>query len=441
MTIQLDDRGNYARHGNDRITIEGNAGVDVITFAGAVLARHQTDLTAWFIKVTTSAGTVKDAAEWQSGVVRYTLGRNGIYVEGDATIQLQAEYDGKTWQSVEIPCTIGGTIPADQMAEEEQLPYLQEVDAKLAVITGMQAQAETLEPGSAATAEWDGDKGVLTIGVPQGAQGPKGDPGEAGATGPQGERGEVGPTGPRGEKGDTGPQGATGPQGPTGPAGADAPQEAVLYTPQELTSEQKAVARGNIGAGEAEGVYELIERIIIGYELLTAQPDDWETNWQAYYRNTGTLREPVYELITDEAAPEWAEGMYFAYTGNAATLRRDKEPDGTPYRLSTTLVEYSVSSAQVSFNTAVYYETNEYVLGWLPEITVPQDATKSAHIEVYRRRGAINIDARRWDNVGATGARYSAIHHYIMGSITRITTFQPLAAGTTVTIWGVRANA
>lgn len=210
MTIQIDDRGNYARHGNDRLTIEGNAGVDVIAFTGAVLTKHQTPTTAWFVKITTSAGTVKDAARYEDGVVRYTLGRNGIYVEGDARIQLQAEYDGgKTWQTVEIDCTIGSTIPADQMAEEEQLPYLQEVDAKLAAITGMTAQAETLPPGSDATAAWDGDKGVLTIGVPRGADG-------------------------------------------AGGAGGDAkPQEAVLYTPQELTREQMAVARANIGAAAA----------------------------------------------------------------------------------------------------------------------------------------------------------------------------------------------
>mgnify|MGYP003290039446 CR=1 FL=1 len=438
MTIQLDDRGNYARHGNDRITIEGNAGVDVITFAGAVLAKHQTDLTAWFIKVTTSAGTVKDAAEWQSGVVRYTLGRNGIYVEGDATIQLQAEYDGKTWQSVEIPCTIGGTIPADQMAEEEQLPYLQEVDAKLAVITGMQAQAETLEPGSAATAAWDGDKGVLTIGVPQGAQGPEGAPGPQGATGPQGERGEVGPTGP---------QGATGPQGPTGPAGADAPQEAVLYTPQELTSEQKAVARGNIGAGEAEGVYELIERIIIGYELLTAQPDDWETNWQAYYRNTGTLREPVYEQIAAEVAPEWAEGMYYAQMDEWGTYERTMEPDGTPYNF----IGLSVAAHKTKPTTAVITASAFTMDGTKLQMNI---SARNTNIDEWQETRCI-VNCGMWDNHssgwapydGSVGMMLRAAGMYRLpyarcGNIVRYyIAAKGLPLGAEIEIWGVRANA
>ena len=32
-------------------------------------------------------------------------------------------------------------------------------------ITGMQVAAETLEPGSEATAEWNGEAGLLTLGV------------------------------------------------------------------------------------------------------------------------------------------------------------------------------------------------------------------------------------------------------------------------------------
>ena len=95
-------------------------------------------------------------------------------------------------------------------------------------IKGISAVAQTLKPGQAATAEYAG--GVLRFGIPAG---------ERGVAGEQGAKGDTGPQGPKGDKGDT------------GPAGADAPQEAVLYTPQELTSEQMAVARSNIGAAAA----------------------------------------------------------------------------------------------------------------------------------------------------------------------------------------------
>lgn len=54
-----------------------------------------------------------------------------------------------------------------------------------------------------------------------------------------------------------------GPKGEDGAPGKDAPQEAVLYTPQELTEEQKSQARENIGAVAVadlptEGKWELI---------------------------------------------------------------------------------------------------------------------------------------------------------------------------------------
>ena len=73
------------------------------------------------------------------------------------------------------------------------------------------AQATTLEPGSQATASVENQ--VLTIGVPKGD---KGDKGETGQQGPKGEKGDTGPQGPKGEKGDTGPQGPKGEKGDKG---------------------------------------------------------------------------------------------------------------------------------------------------------------------------------------------------------------------------------
>ena len=84
-----------------------------------------------------------------------------------------------------------------------------------------------------------------------------------------------------------------------------------------------------------EGEYELIERIIIGYELLTKKPDDWETNWTEYYRNTGTIREPVYTLIDDATAPAWEVNSFYAFSQDGITeIGRNSEPDGTAYNFS-----------------------------------------------------------------------------------------------------------
>lgn len=47
-------------------------------------------------------------------------------------------------------------------------------------ITGMRVVAETLDAGSSATAAWDGEQGLLTIGVPKGEKGPQGEKGKPG---------------------------------------------------------------------------------------------------------------------------------------------------------------------------------------------------------------------------------------------------------------------
>lgn len=113
-----------------------------------------------------------------------------------------------------------------------------------------------------------GDKGA------PGEKGDKGDPGKTGLTGPigpqgpQGERGLRGETGPQGAPGPTGPkgdpgeQGAKGDPGPAGKDGLDAPQNAVLFTPQNLTEAQKARARANINA-DGTGNWELIKSITL----------------------------------------------------------------------------------------------------------------------------------------------------------------------------------
>lgn len=136
---------------------------------------------------------------------------------------------------------------ARQLLEDAQDTFLN--------INSITAEAETLEPGQAAEAEFvpdsmrfffkiprgmpgaqgpagatgqqgaKGDKGDTGERGPQGIQGPQGlqgIPGEAGPRGEQGMQGPVGPVGPQGGTGAQGPrgeQGIQGPAGPTGPAG------------------------------------------------------------------------------------------------------------------------------------------------------------------------------------------------------------------------------
>ena len=133
---------------------------------------------------------------------------------------------------------------ARQLLEDAQDTFLN--------INSITAEAETLEPGEAAEAEFvpdslrfffkiprgmpgkqgpagatgpqgdKGDKGDQGERGPQGIQGPQGlqgIPGEAGPRGEQGMQGPAGPVGPQGGTGAQGPRGAQGIQGPAGPTG------------------------------------------------------------------------------------------------------------------------------------------------------------------------------------------------------------------------------
>ncbi len=102
----------------------------------------------------------------------------------------------------------------------------EEAARKAGEIEELTAAAETLTPGSQATATYQ--NGTLTIGVPRGdkgdkgdtgAQGPKGEQGVQGIQGVQGPKGDTGERGPQGPKGDTGEQGIQGVQGPKGDKG------------------------------------------------------------------------------------------------------------------------------------------------------------------------------------------------------------------------------
>ena len=106
------------------------------------------------------------------------------------------------------------TVPVTPSQFEQ---FVDAVKSETSKVTGMTATAETLPSGSEATASYS--DGVLSLGIPMGAQGEKGDTGERGMQGIQGERGERGEQGlqgAQGERGERGETGATGAKGDTG---------------------------------------------------------------------------------------------------------------------------------------------------------------------------------------------------------------------------------
>ena len=135
---------------------------------------------------------------------------------------------------------------------------LAEVDSAIFALDAVDATAETLPEGSAATVEVvdHNDHKRFEFGIPKGdtgAQGPRGEKGETGERGPQGEIGPTGPqgeTGPRGEKGETGPIGPQGPQGEQGPkgdTGATGPQG-----PQGPAGDPTELIDDTAGAGDTD---------------------------------------------------------------------------------------------------------------------------------------------------------------------------------------------
>ena len=152
---------------------------------------------------------------------------------GVGQLELTGEADGKRKLSALVDVQVARRLPGTAgEAPDPAKPWVDSVREAAERITGMQVAAVTLDKESSATADWDGERGVLVLGIPSGV-GPKGEKGDpftyedftpeqlAALRGPQGPAGETGPAGPQGPAGETGPAGPQGPAGETGPAGAD----------------------------------------------------------------------------------------------------------------------------------------------------------------------------------------------------------------------------
>lgn len=190
----------------------------------------------------------------------------------------------------------GDPLPDVPQTAAEQIAMLAQEAADTAKTLREDADAGQFDgaDGVSVTHRWDGAVLEITsasgtssadLRGPQGETGPQGTQGRQGETGPQGPKGDTGATGPQGEPGRDGADGADGvsvthrwdgtvleitsaagkssadlrgpqgAQGEPGRDGLDAPQDAVRYgTAQELTPEQQAQARGNIGAASEEAL-------------------------------------------------------------------------------------------------------------------------------------------------------------------------------------------
>lgn len=193
-----------------------------------------------------------------------TVGAFTGYVEireGETLVDTTDSFGGKV-----IECA---DLDTEQAAEfVPLLGEVREATAKALESRIVHAEAETLDPGSDATASLvpEGGAQCLRLGIPRGDVGAKGD---------RGEKGEQGIQGIQGPQGDTGPQGAQGPQGVKGDKGDPftyddftESQIVELQRPATDAAKDARAAIAEVKATEAK-LYPAAENILVGSETGT----------------------------------------------------------------------------------------------------------------------------------------------------------------------------
>ena len=236
-TITLDARKNELAGGKPRLSPLRRGERNNTSLVAAVRCdRRPYDLTGMTASLIWQAADGKlvgpvpmDVTDTSAGTVRCTLPDACYSAVGMARAYIELRRGAELVDTTdELVVKVLDCIDADGEQAEEYKPLIAEVreaTAKALESRIIHAEAETLDPGSDATASLvpEGGAQCLRLGIPRGDTGAKGDRGEQGIQGPQGvqgprgERGPQGAQGPQGEKGDTGPQG---PKGDTGPAAA-----------------------------------------------------------------------------------------------------------------------------------------------------------------------------------------------------------------------------
>lgn len=109
---------------------------------------------------------------------------------GIGQLELTGEADGKRKLSALVDVQVARRLPGTAGdAPDPAKPWVDSVLGAAERITGMQVATETLQAGSDATAQWDGEAGLLTLGIPRGPVGPQGEKGDTGGAGPAGSDG------------------------------------------------------------------------------------------------------------------------------------------------------------------------------------------------------------------------------------------------------------
>lgn len=151
------------------------------------------------------------------------------------------------------------------------------------------------------------------------------------------------------------------PYKPIVPANLDyAVKSGVTTNTLTMTDAEKTAACGWMGAVR-DGRMELIEKIIVGYNVTTEQPADWATNWTAYFTRSGdpTSESMAYVAVTGDVAPAWTAVTYYSYDSSGVTnVIRMSKTDGTAYNADDAYMSFYIPE-----NTAIGTITCKYYSG------------------------------------------------------------------------------
>lgn len=250
VSVSTDILGRAGEQNAVQLSIDASAVAAALESAPEIEAETPTGLmAALYFRLRTGVALPMDAVQLpESAALTVTVPAWAMQLEGAVRVQLvltQGTGDTATviksyvWEMVVQPSVLANTdTPPDPV--QTWLDEVSEAIDNILVfgdaIDNIAITADTLPPGSPATAsgsisETEGLK--IKLGIPQGEQGPKGDtgaPGPQGDPGPQGEKGDTGEQGPKGDTGEPGPQGPKGdagepgPQGPKGDTGETGPE-------------------------------------------------------------------------------------------------------------------------------------------------------------------------------------------------------------------------
>ena len=437
------------------------------------------------ILVSQSVGVVTFSCTFDNswaGLTKKVVFRNGgtkkelIYTDGQAPVPWEVlQCDGYLWISVvgyangkqqptaemDIPLSVGrsGAIQGGPPAEYTPELWEQAVSlAGAAADAAKAAQAAAEEVASLPTIKGDkGDPG------PQGPPGPQGDPGpvgpqgpqgDPGPQGPQGEKGDTGPIGPKGEPGEQGPKGDTGPQGPTGedgqtpnvtigtvqtlPAGANATAEITGTTPNLALN--LGIPKGDPGeqgpkgdTGETgpqgpsglglptpttadAGKVPTVNADGTGYALQSVG-ENWETLAQVTLEETAV---PILDI--GDVVSNFKSIRFYAEVPQVETQIANVAIAAAIYN-STTGTAYKMAQTTFGYTTGESFVFMQFE-PLICEGICKSDVVRSPIVGMYPSVSG-NYQYNSYDYSRLLSARY-------------IRTSQPLPAGTTITISGVR---